>query len=90
MPVDRPDGSVDIVVIDILPQVHHGMGLSHANDALQVAHSNRHSMADCRLPPELCVHLQTPVFQEARQISGKEGIHCYLKECMSVLSMHCV
>ena len=56
---DRPDGDVDIVVIDVLPQMHHSMCLCHADDAFKVAHRNGHAMTHCRLPPQLGVHLHS-------------------------------
>ena len=52
-----PDGGVDIVVIDVLVEVHGGVCLSHADHGLQVPHCDGHAVADGTLPSQLSIHL---------------------------------
>ena len=55
-----PDGAVNIMLIHILPQVHHCTGFRHAEHALQVPHSHRHAMTDSCLFAQSSIHLQAP------------------------------
>ena len=57
--VTLPDGSINIVLIDILPQVHHGRSFCHAQHALKVPHCYRHAMTHSRLSPQRCIDLQS-------------------------------
>ncbi len=52
-----PDGCVNVLLVDVLAQVHGCMGLAHADDGLQVAHCYGHALAHRALPSQLCVHL---------------------------------
>ena len=53
-----PNGGVDVVVVDVLAQVHRRVRLGHPDHALQVPHRDGHAVADRRFPPELRIHLR--------------------------------
>lgn len=44
----HPDGHVDVVLQNIVPQVHLGVGLSHADHRLDVADSDRNAASGLR------------------------------------------
>ena len=57
-PGPAPDGAVDVLVIDVLAQVHGRARLRHTDHRLQVAHRDGHAVRHAALAPQLRVHLQ--------------------------------
>lgn len=54
---DSLDGNADVVIADVIPQVHARVRLAHAHDRLQVAHSNGHAVCAAGLLSEAGIHL---------------------------------
>lgn len=53
-------GHVDVLVIHVLPEVHGGMSLRHADHGLEVSHCDGHAVADGALLAQVRVHLPHP------------------------------
>lgn len=72
--VGLPDGTVDIMLIHILPEVHHCRGLRHTQHALKMPHSHRHAMTDGCLFTQSGINLQASGRQLTSTTASEVGV----------------